>query len=78
MLLNNTKRPLEPQDIKFEIISKLSKKSFQDMIWHQRMCKFAHHPHPNILPAMPQPKTQKAAVAQIVKENLKQEGGATL
>ena len=48
------------------------------MIWHQRMCKFAHHPHPNILPAMPQPKTQKAAVAQIVKENLKQEGGATL
>ena len=48
------------------------------MIWHHRMCKFAHHPHPNILPAMPRPRTEKAAVTDIVKENLEQEGGATL
>ena len=40
------------------------------------MCKFAHHPHPNILPAMPPPRTEmKAAVTEIVKEK---EAGATL
>ena len=46
------------------------------MIWHHRMCKFAHHPHPNILPAMPRPRTEKSAVTEIVKE--REKGGATL
>ena len=52
------------------------KRYLQDMIWHHRMCKFAHHPHPNILPAMPRPRTEKSAVTEIVKE--REKGGATL
>ena len=30
--------------------------NFQDLPWHHKMCPYAHHPHPNILPAMPDRK----------------------
>ena len=30
--------------------------TMQDMCWHHKMCQFAHHPHPNVLPAMPERK----------------------
>ena len=29
---------------------------FQDLCWHHKMCEFAHFPHPNVLPAMPDRK----------------------
>merc|ERR1712037_184332 len=30
--------------------------AYKDLPWHHKMCQFAHHPHPNVLPAMPDRK----------------------
>ena len=39
----------------------------QDLCWHHRMCRFAHHPHPNVLPAMPTSKKTGKLAGMIVK-----------
>jgi len=30
--------------------------AYKDLPWHHKMCQYAHHPHPNVLPAMPERK----------------------
>ena len=39
----------------------------QDLCWHHRMCTFAHHPHPNVLPAMPTCKKKGQLTGMIVQ-----------
>ena len=43
--------------------------NFQDLPWHHKMCQYAHHPHPNVLPAMPERKKGTKQTENVATEN---------
>ena len=40
--------------------------AYKDLCWHHKMCPFAHHPHPNVLPAMPGKRGREAKRVEAV------------
>ena len=54
--------------------------TMQDMCWHHKMCQFAHHPHPNVLPAMPKKRQENGSkrVEGIILHNGDLDRGPTL